>query len=207
GTKIWDLVAQQERGTLPGVTMAHQATFANDGKTFATWARAGQGGDMKIWDTATSREKVTIAMGKEPIFAAALSGDGQAVVGMTVSGTLKMWNAVTAEEQLSKEMSSRAFHLSLSPNGKVVALAAQDRLKLYDLASGKETPLGVANPGQNSNIVLSPDGQTLASHALWDPAVRLWDVASGRELHPSEGASGFGTSGLITPDGRTIATG
>jgi WD40 repeat protein len=86
-----------------------------------------------------------------------------------------------------------------------VAIASGERIRLHELASGAEKPLGGSLPPSGGSMLLSPDGGTLATIGGWDPAVRLWDTASGRELHPSAGHGGFGGLLAFTPDGRTLA--
>ena len=56
-----------------------------------------------------------------------------------------------------------------------------------------------------SELTLSPDGNTLASAGL-DQTVKLWDVATGEELLTLDGFRGPIWSLRFSPDGKALAT-
>src|SRR5262249_12485949 len=75
-------------------------------------------------------------------------------------------------------------------------------IRLWDVASGKDTR---QLTGHKSNIValtFSPDGKRLLSRATEEAGVRVWDVDTGKE-RCRVAAYGF----AFTPDGKTLATG
>jgi hypothetical protein len=73
--------------------------------------------------------------------------------------------------------------LTLSPDGKVLALAGQ-RLELWDAASGDEIRVfsaAAAGPNDFYRLVaFAPDGRTLATAGA-DATVQLWEVATGKD--------------------------
>jgi WD40 repeat protein len=104
----------------------------------------------------------------------------------------------------SSEVTSVAF----APDGRTVATATPDTMKLWDVATGEV--LRTFRPSSGAGrVAFSPDGRTivLASHHT-----QLWDVASGRMLStlswsdkkedPAEGLN----SVAFSPDGRTLVS-
>jgi WD40 repeat protein len=103
--------------------------------------------------------------------------------------------------------------IALSPSGATLASGEDGgRLKLWDVASGKNT--STLQDEHSHTIVyslaFSPDGKTLASgagEADHFGAVRLWDVASGANTATSRTQSIAVLSVAFSPDGKTLASG
>jgi uncharacterized protein (TIGR03067 family) len=118
-------------------------------------------------------------------------------------------HSVPAEEP--KERASFGGHnavvssVAITADGKTLASGSYDTtIKLWDLATGKETtPLRGHTAGVYS-IAFAPDGKTLASGSHDDTA-RLWDVASGKEIAILKHAYHVKRV-VFTPDGKTLIT-
>src|SRR5262249_15635154 len=101
--------------------------------------------------------------------------------------------------------------LEYAPDGRSLAIVLEDKLFLWEVATGKERcrlgalPLQPAGERRSDPpcLAFSPDGRTVAVGCL-DGAVRLWDVATGNELPPLTGHQGVIRAVRFAPDGRTL---
>lgn len=108
-------------------------------------------------------------------------------------------------EELLATIDRAQTSIAFSPDGRTLAAAAGDAVRLWDLASGTEVRrLRVPSVSVHS-LAMSPGGQTLAAGYL-DHAVRLWDLAGGgvRRLEGHETVVG---ALAFSPDGEILASG
>ncbi len=97
--------------------------------------------------------------------------------------------------------------VAYSPDGKLGLTGGWDnKLHLWDVASGKEIQQFSAHTDRVSSVAFSPDGKTILSGS-WDNTVRLWDVASGKEIRQFTGHTSAVSSVAFSPDGLTILSG
>src|SRR5262249_57931060 len=82
-----------------------------------------------------------------------------------------------------------AMNLAVSPDGKLVAAAGQDKLvRLWDADKGNEVRVLRGHAGDVSAVAFTPDGKRILTGGD-DKTVRLWDVGSGAEIISLSGHS------------------
>jgi WD40 repeat protein len=96
--------------------------------------------------------------------------------------------------------------VAFSPDGRLLASAGADNtLKLWDVATGKELRTFYGHSNEISSVAFSPDGGMLAS-AGWDFRIILWDASSGKEIKRLLGHPEMINSIAFSPDGKTLAS-
>jgi WD40 repeat protein len=191
-------------------TDSRRAAFSSDGKLLAL---AAADGTVRLLDAATGKVRARLAAGEAPnpvrwATFLAFSPDGRALACAGLhgprDGSFQVWDVDRGARLRSHSLEGYS-PLALARDGRTLALAGGDGLRLWDLAAGKELrPVKLAENSIRFVGDLSPDGKVVASAR--GPKVRLWDVATGRELLPAPGHEFAIHRVAFSPDGRTVAS-
>lgn len=206
--KFYDSATGKEVLAFTGHTWPiHSIAFSPDGKLLASGAggfRDGkQGGEVRLWDTATGKVKLTpeLRQGSD-VQAVVFSPDGKSVTAGGLHG-LRVWDAATGELQKEVETDAAVLVLAYAPDGKTLAAGAFTGFAhLWDTGTWKEKVLK-GHTSEVRALAYSPDGKTLVTGGVGE--FKVWDA--GGELRKTIRQPDTVWAVAFAPDGKTLAVG
>jgi WD40 repeat protein/tRNA A-37 threonylcarbamoyl transferase component Bud32 len=96
--------------------------------------------------------------------------------------------------------------VAFSPDGKLLAVAGDDGIKFWDLATAKLLATSPKYRGKTYGLAFSPDGKLLAACNKFETAFSIWDVATGARVHTLAGHTGNVHRVAFSPDGSLVAS-
>ncbi len=138
---------------------------------------------MKVWDTATGMELLTLKGHTDGVISVCFSPDGRRVATGAADGTVKVWNAATGQEIATLNGHTvTVWSVCFSPDGRGLASASQDgTVKLWDARPCSET-LTLKFTGRMESVGFSSDGRRIVAQA--GDIVKAWDTTTGVAIEP-----------------------
>ena len=198
--------------------------FTRDGKTLITAGRVIEGRRprmvLRVFEVATAHEVRQLELPPETLAVYAVAPDGRTVALVNRDGTACLWDveANRATHRLGQAGQLRNPVMAFSPDGKTLAFRTGNLVRLWDVATGKESRVlgdklepappaasGVVYSASRTNLDFSPDGHRLATGGEAD-GMLIWDLAAGKQLVPVQGHQGIVSALAVSEDGRTVTT-
>ncbi|MFO0841799.1 MAG: PQQ-binding-like beta-propeller repeat protein [Gemmataceae bacterium] len=206
--RVWDVASGRTVHEWKGPTSFTCAVrFSPDGKTVAAAGYETEPGNaIYRFDVATGKELPRLpghATGGARRLA--FTPDGRQLVSGGFDGHVRVWDLATRKERRAfKVESGTVYGLALSPDGRLVATAGRDGLKLWEVATGKEQPREAMGRHSCVAVAFAPDGKLVASGD--GERVKLWEAATGKEVAELKGFKGELSQLVFSRDGRTLFT-
>jgi len=200
--RLWNVASGEGLRTFKG----HQGSvysirFSPDGKTIAS---GSEDKTIKLWNLEKD-VSTTLKGAQGEVNAVSFSPDGKTIASGGDDKILHLWDVDL--DRSSSILEEGVNTVSFSPDGKTIVAGRIDgKVKVQNIATGKE----LRSLGGHKDIVdavrFSPDGKTIAS-ASQDNTIKLWDATTGKELRSLKGYGTVESDTLsFSPDGRTIAS-
>jgi serine/threonine protein kinase/WD40 repeat protein len=182
---------------------------------------AGSANVVKVWNTSTWQERLTLPHSQRLLEHLAVTSDGRRLVtvnwialrvSLMMRGNAgepplvqgKVWDLERGVEVQGYKKAPSQKPV-LSGDGRFIASAGVDGILLRDAESGEPIRTFQAGPRGYSSVALSDDGRSLAACAQEDRIIRIWDLPSGRERNTLRLDGPAPVEIVFSADGRRLA--
>ncbi len=211
--RCWDAATQGDPRVLPHMSYVYSVAYSPDGRWFASagWHDPNGGAsDIYLWDAASSLPIAVLHGHTTWIAALAITPDGKQIVSRARDDSVRVWDTATGRGRklpftAATPDAPHGYRISISPDGRLLAVGDAHRVRLWDLQSDAEQ---AALPLSLTNVriaVFSPDGKRLAV-AGSQPEVQIVAVATGEVLAVLRGHTGIVEAVTFSPDGKRVLT-
>ena len=203
--RLWDAhTGEQKRKLTEHTGDIEGLAFSPDGKTLVS---SGSGdGTIRFWDVRTGDQKHAVTGHTDYVYSVAFNPDEKFFASGYADGSIRFWDAETGLQLKTFKKGYEASGLVFSEDGETLAYADGLNIRLQDAGTGEEKMLLTGHTWGMHSMVLSPDGNILASGSE-DTTIRLWDMHTGEHKKTLNGHKHRVYSVAFSPDGETLASG
>jgi WD40 repeat protein len=204
----WDIETGEKKRTFERRgDWARCGAVSPDGKLLATGNNKDKGATVHIWDLATGKVVRSFGDYEREVSSVAWSPDGKRLLATSFDGTIRVWNPATGDELKRMKQPTAVDSAAWLPDGKRIISTAHDgdnRVRLWDLETGKEVRTFNGHTQPAITVAVSPDGQT-ALTAAKDGTVRQWRLRN-IDAIVLKGHEGEVWAAAFSPDSKLLAT-
>jgi eukaryotic-like serine/threonine-protein kinase len=214
-TRTWNVETKSIISQTEPLKGAWKCAYFPDGKRFAVAASTASSPIVKVYETETGKEILTLSGHLKRIRAVDVSPDGKIIATGSQDGTVRIWNAETGEELRKFDFATKSTEINdvtFSKTGEKLAVVGFETLSVLDTKNWRQTNSDLAQfADKNVNlfgwkIVFSPPEKTVAV-GNWTGEVIILDsdklnIIKVLKLHQANVKSL-----AFSNDGKTLVTG
>ncbi len=168
-------------------------------------ASASEDCTVKLWNLTTGKAVHTLSGHPAFVYAVTFSSKEQIVVSGDYNGAIKIWDIITGKEIATLLGSDSVINsLAISPDGRILASASNQKISLWDLKT-KQLIYTFTDLDHVNDLVFSPDGRMIISAI--SSQVKIWDIKSGKVIKTLVGHGFTINTVAISLDGKMVASG
>jgi RNA polymerase sigma factor (sigma-70 family) len=188
--RLWNLANHTQKAELTShARPINGLVFSRDGQWLATcsaeFSDNDRGGEIKVFDARTGKERTGAAWNDQPARSVAFSPDGKYLAtGGFGANSLKIYDLKTGRLHRTIMGAHSVRAVAYSPDGKRLASShgigsarGNGSIQVWDTTTWQEVMALTGHTALCPQISFSTDGQRLAS-ASNDGTVKVWDVAT-----------------------------
>jgi WD40 repeat protein len=203
---VWDFTTKKTLHVLEGPQSEIRAlAFSPDG------GRLASSGDrvIHLWNPRSGQSQTGSAPRAGAKTSVAVSANGSTLASNGGGLAARVWNLASKKVVCTLDAPEAVHALAYTPDGRLVAGAVGNVVRLWDAATGKIHADWDGPEEPITTLAISPDGTTLASASSTGLPVWLWSVADGEPiLLIPDALDGCTVEALaFHPDGQRLAVG
>ena len=210
-TSSWDGTARLwDKDGNGFLTLARHEGVIWDASPSPDGLRVVTGGDdhaVRVWDTRTGAESVSLAGHGDRVNSVQWSADGARIVSASDDATTRVWSVVRGGELARHVSRTRVSQAVFSPDGaRVVSIPMGGDPEVWDPGTGAVLFTLTGHTNEVLVARFSADGRTIVTCST-DNTVRLWDASDGSAIARLAGHIETPWTARFAPDGTRVVSG
>ncbi len=197
-------LCRNEEFTLPA--QAHPLTGAALSPDGNCLAAAFSDRSIRVLDTTTGRERLSLRGHTRQHGTVAYSPDGRHLASGSYDGAVRVWDLQTGQAVFTLlGHQGQVYCVTYDPSGQRLASAAEDgTVRVWDVVTGREVLTLRPHPLAAASVAYSPDGRRLGSASRLHGGIKVWDAQTGRQVLALRGGQAVAFGKAVSGEGPLV---